>query len=163
MVEYGGGGLALAHNGNLVNFQELRDKLEANGSIFQSSSDSEIFIHLIASSHAPSLEERVVDALSQVRGAYSLVLLTESCMMAVRDPHGFRPLVLGKYHGATILASETCALDLVRAEYVREIDPGEMVIVDANGIRSIKPFAPAPPRRASASPSPTRSFLPAAP
>jgi amidophosphoribosyltransferase len=147
VVEYGGGGLALAHNGNLVNFQELRDKLEANGSIFQSSSDSEIVIHLIASSHAPSLEERVIDALSQVRGAYSLVLLTESCLIAVRDPHGFRPLVLGKLHGATILASETCALDLVRAEYVREIDPGEMVIVDANGIRSIKPFAPAPSRR----------------
>jgi amidophosphoribosyltransferase len=147
VVEYGGGGIALAHNGNLVNFQELRDKLEANGSIFQSSSDSEIVIHLIASSHAPSLEERVIEALSQVRGAYSLVLLTESCLIAVRDPHGFRPLVLGKLHGATILASETCALDLVRAEYVREIDPGEMVIVDANGIRSIKPFAPAPPRR----------------
>jgi amidophosphoribosyltransferase len=147
VVEYGGGGIALAHNGNLVNFQELRDKLEANGSIFQSSSDSEIVIHLIASSHAPSLEERVVDALSQVRGAYSLVVLTESSLIAVRDPHGFRPLVLGKLHGATIVASETCALDLVRAEYVREIDPGEVVIVDANGIRSIKPFAPAPPRR----------------
>ncbi len=147
VVEYGKGGLALAHNGNLVNFDELRERLELNGTIFQSSSDSEIVIHLIAQSQAPTLHERLVDALMQVRGAYSMVLLTESCMIAVRDPHGFRPLVLGKLHGATIATSETCALDLVQAQYIREIELGEMVIVDESGTRSLKPFAPAPARR----------------
>ncbi|MGO9451572.1 MAG: amidophosphoribosyltransferase [Candidatus Binataceae bacterium] len=145
-VEYQGG-LALAHNGNLVNFVELRDALEANGRIFQSSSDSEVIIHLIAASHAPTLVERIVEALLQVRGAYSLVLLTQSSLIAVRDPHGFRPLVLGNHNGAAIVASETCALDLVGAEYIREVDPGEMLIIDGNGVRSIKPFVAAPAKR----------------
>ena len=147
VVEYKRGGLAVGHNGNLVNFDELRERLEANGSIFQSSSDSEVIIHLIASSHAPTLVTQVSEALAQLRGAYSLVLLTESCLIAVRDPHGFRPLVLGNLNGASIVASETCALDLVRAEYIREVDPGEMLVIDENGVRSIKPFAPAPPKR----------------
>src|SRR5580704_4245745 len=93
VVEYAGGGLALAHNGNLVNFDELREQLERNGSLFQSSSDSEVIIHLIAASRAPTIAERVIDALAQVRGAYSLVCLTENQMIAVRDPFGFRPLV----------------------------------------------------------------------
>ncbi len=147
VVEYAGGGLALAHNGNLVNFDELRARLEANGSIFQSSSDSELVIHLIAGSHVPDLPGRVTDALGQVRGAYSLVLLTENCLIVVRDPHGFRPLVIGKLNDATIVASETFALDLVRAEYVREFAPGEMLVIDDEGMRSFLPFAPAPPRR----------------
>jgi amidophosphoribosyltransferase len=147
VVEYKRGGLAVGHNGNLVNFEELRERLEANGSIFQSSSDSEVIIHLIASSHAPTLVAQVTEALAQLRGAYSLVLLTESCLIAVRDPHGFRPLVLGNLNGASIVASETCALDLVRAEYIREVDPGEMLVIDENGVRSIKPFAPAPAKR----------------
>ncbi|HVA77907.1 MAG TPA: amidophosphoribosyltransferase [Candidatus Binataceae bacterium] len=147
VVEYGKGGLALAHNGNLVNFEELRERLEAGGTIFYSSSDSEIVIHLIAASRAPSLPEKLMEALAQVKGAYSLVLLTENCLIAVRDPHGFRPLVLGKLNGATIVTSETCALDLVRAEYIREIEPGEMVIIDENGLRSVRPFAPAPSKR----------------
>ncbi|HYL57243.1 MAG TPA: amidophosphoribosyltransferase [Candidatus Acidoferrales bacterium] len=147
VVEYARGGLALAHNGNLVNFQELRERLESNGSIFQSSSDSEVMIHLIAASHAPTLPERVAEALAQVRGAYSLVVLTENSLIAVRDPHGFRPLVLGRLNNATIVASETCALDLVRAEYVREIDPGEMIVVDEDGMRTMSPFAHAPTRR----------------
>jgi amidophosphoribosyltransferase len=147
VVEYAGGGLALAHNGNLVNFDELRARLEANGSIFQSSSDSELVIHLIAGSHVPDLPGRVTDALGQVRGAYSLVLLTENCLIVVRDPHGFRPLVIGKLNDATIVASETCALDLVRAEYVREVAPGEMLVIDDEGMRSFFPFAPAPTRR----------------
>jgi amidophosphoribosyltransferase len=147
VVEYKRGGLAVGHNGNLVNFEELRERLEANGSIFQSSSDSEVIIHLIASSHAPTLVTQVSEALTQLRGAYSLVVLTESCLIAVRDPHGFRPLVLGNLNGASIVASETCALDLVRAEYIREVDPGEMLVIDENGVRSIKPFAPAPPKR----------------
>ncbi|HUY27622.1 MAG TPA: amidophosphoribosyltransferase [Candidatus Binataceae bacterium] len=147
VVEYGKGGLALAHNGNLVNFTELRERLESTGTIFYSSSDSEIVIHLIAASRAPSLPEKLIEALAQVRGAYSLVLLTENCLIAVRDPHGFRPLVLGQLNGAKIVTSETCALDLVRAEYIREIEPGEMVIITDDGVRSIRPFAPAAPKR----------------
>jgi len=147
VVEYAHGGLALAHNGNLVNFEDLRLRLEQAGSIFQSSSDSEIIIHLIANSRAATLPERVAEALAQVRGAYSLVLLTENTLIAVRDPHGFRPLVLGKLNGATIVASETCALDLVRAEYVREIEPGEMVVFGDDGMRSLRPFPAMPGRR----------------
>jgi len=147
VVEYARGGLALAHNGNLVNFQELREQLEASGSIFQSSSDSELIIHLIAAGHAPDLPGRVVEALAQVRGAYSLVVLTEHALIAVRDPHGFRPMVLGKVNDATIVASETCALDLVRAEYVREVEPGEMLVIDDDGVHSFHPFAAAPARR----------------
>jgi amidophosphoribosyltransferase len=147
VVEYAGGGLALAHNGNLVNFEELRARLEASGSIFQSSSDSELVIHLIAGSQAPDLPGRVVDALSQVRGAYSLVLLTDHALIAVRDPQGFRPLVIGKLNDAMIVASETCALDLVRAEYIREVAPGEMLVIDDDGMRSHFPFASAPTKR----------------
>src|SRR5579863_8159296 len=103
VVEYAQGGLALAHNGNIVNFRELRERLEASGSIFQSSSDSELIIHLIAGSRAASLPERVAEALMQVRGAYSMALLTEDGMIAARDPHGFRPLVIGKINNATIV------------------------------------------------------------
>ncbi len=147
VVQYARGGLAVAHNGNLVNFHELRARLESTGSIFQSSSDSEVMIHLIAASHAPTLPDRVAEALAQVRGAYSLVVLTEDSMLAVRDPQGFRPLVLGSLNGATIVASETCALDLVRAEYVREIAPGEMLVVDDSGVRSLSPFAHSPTKR----------------
>lgn len=147
VVEYAHGGLALAHNGNIVNFQELRERLEASGSIFQSSSDSELIIHLIAGSHASDLPARVAEALMQVRGAYSMAVLTERCLIAVRDPHGFRPLVLGKLNDAFIVASETCALDLVRAEYVREIEPGEMVVIDEDGVQSFHPFTPAPAKR----------------
>src|SRR5271154_2055574 len=147
VVEYAGGGLALAHNGNLVNFAELRDRLEASGSLFQSSSDSEVIIHLIASSHAPTLAERVAEALAQVRGAYSLVVLAQREMIAVRDPLGFRPLVLGSLNGAPIVASETCALDLVRADYIREIEPGEMVVISDDGVRSLRPFPSASPKR----------------
>jgi amidophosphoribosyltransferase len=147
MVEYARGGLALAHNGNLVNFDELRERLEASGSIFQSSSDSEIIIHLIASSKAPTLPERVADALAQVRGAYSLLLLTEHEMIAARDPYGFRPLVIGNLNSATVVASETCALDLVRAEYVREVQPGEILVINDDGRRSIRPFPPVAPKR----------------
>src|SRR5215472_13394618 len=147
VVEYAGGGLALAHNGNLVNFAELRERLEANGALFQSSSDSELIIHLIAASHAPTLAERVAEALAQVRGAYSLVVLAQREMIAVRDPLGFRPLVLGSLNGAPIVASETCALDLVRADYLREIEPGEMVVINDEGTRSLHPFPPAEPKR----------------
>lgn len=147
VVEYARGGIAVAHNGNLVNFAELRERLESNGSIFQSSSDSEVIIHLVAASHAPTVVERVIEALAQVRGAYSLAVLTENELIAVRDPHGFRPLVLGKLNDSMIIASETCALDLVRAEYIREIEPGEVVVINDDGMRSLKPFALAPAKR----------------
>jgi amidophosphoribosyltransferase len=147
VVEYASGGIALAHNGNLVNFAELRRQLENRGSIFQSSSDSEVIIHLIAASQAPTVVERVVEALAQIKGAYSLLVLTESEMIAVRDPSGFRPLALGKLNDAVIVASETCALDLVRAEYIREVEPGEVIVVNESGMRSFKPFMPVPTRR----------------
>jgi amidophosphoribosyltransferase len=147
VVEYARGGIAVAHNGNLVNFAELRERLESSGSIFQSSSDSEVIIHLVAASRAPTVVERVIEALAQVKGAYSLAVLTENELIAVRDPHGFRPLVLGKLNDSMIVASETCALDLVRAEYVREIEPGEVVVINDDGVRSIKPFGLAPTKR----------------
>ena len=147
VVEYARGGLAVAHNGNLVNFAELREGLERSGAIFQSSSDSEVIIHLVAASRAPSLVDGVVEALAQIRGAYSLLFLTERQMIAARDPFGFRPLVIGKLKNATVVASETCALDLVRADYIREVEPGEIVIIDEDGMRSIKPFPAMPSKR----------------
>ncbi len=147
IAEYEAGGIALAHNGNLVNFEELRSELEKSGAIFQSSSDSEVILHLIAASRAPSLVERVIEALEQVRGAYSLLVLGERELIAARDPFGFRPLVLGKLRDATIFASETCALDLVRADYVREVAPGEVIVLTQSGMRSFMPFAPRPPKR----------------
>jgi amidophosphoribosyltransferase len=144
VVEWAQGALAIAHNGNLVNADELRAKLEARGSIFQSNVDSEVIIHLIAASAEKTLIERIVDALSQVRGAYSLVFLTEDRIIAARDPRGFRPLVLGRVRDAVVIASETCALDLVDAVYEREIEPGEIVSVSERGVESVRPFPPGP-------------------
>jgi amidophosphoribosyltransferase len=142
VVEWAQGALAIAHNGNLVNAAELRTKLEARGSIFQSTVDSEVIIHLIAASTETTLLGRIVDALSQVRGAYSLVFLTEDRIIATRDPSGFRPLVIGRVAGsnAVVIASETCALDLVDAVYERDVEPGEIVTVSERGVESIKPF-----------------------
>src|SRR5688572_26960362 len=122
-VNFAFGNLALAHNGNLINAQVLRNELEAYGAIFQSTSDSEVIIHLIAHSRADTLLARVIDALSQVRGAFSVVLLTDEGIIAARDPHGFRPLSLGRLRDTYLVASETCAFDLLDAETVREIDP----------------------------------------
>src|SRR5262245_7975978 len=144
VVEWAQGALAIANNGNLVNADELRSRLEARGSIFQSTVDSEVIIHLIAASTESTLTGRIVDALHQVRGAYSLVFLTEDKIIAARDPAGFRPLVLGRVGDAVVVASETCALDLVDARYERDIEPGEIVVVSARGIESIRPFTPAP-------------------
>lgn len=140
MVEYSRGGLAIAHNGNLVNAQLIKDELEAYGSIFQTTMDTEIIIHLLATSKANSLEDRLSDSLARVKGAYSLLFLTETRMIAVRDPHGFRPLCLGRLGDAWVVASESCALDLIEAQFVREIEPGEIVVVDKNGVTSLFPF-----------------------
>jgi amidophosphoribosyltransferase len=132
--------MAVAHNGNLVNARQLKDRLEAQGSIFQSTMDSEVFVHLIARSRRKGYQERTIQALSQVRGAYSLILLTENGLIGARDPHGFRPLCLGKLNGSFVLASETCALDLVQAKYINDIQPGEVVMIDKHGLHSEKPF-----------------------
>jgi amidophosphoribosyltransferase len=141
-VEYVGGQMAVAHNGNLVNARELRQALESHGAIFQSDSDTEVVIHLIARSKQPTFEKKVVEALSQVKGAYSILFLTENKLVAVRDPFGFRPLVLGRLKNGWVLASETTALDLIEAEFIREIEAGEMVVIDEEGMRTSQPFAP---------------------
>ncbi len=138
------GEIAICHNGNLVNAQELRDALVAGGSIFQTTSDTEVLLHLYARSRAQSVEDALVEAVSQVRGAFSLILLTKDGLIAVRDPHGFRPLVIGRLGDATIFCSETCALDLIGASYERDVEPGEVIIAGPHGTRSIKPFPPAP-------------------
>ncbi len=130
------GALALAHNGNLVNAADLRAKLENDGAIFQSTSDSEVVVHLIAHSKDGGFEERVVQALQEISGAYSLLILRERELIAVRDPHGVRPLSLGQVDGAYVVASETCAFDLINARYIRDIEPGEMVIINDQGITS---------------------------
>jgi amidophosphoribosyltransferase len=144
LIDCAHGQIAVAHNGNLVNAGELRDELVRSGSIFQTSSDTEVVLHLYARSRAPSVEEALVDSISQVRGAYSLALLTRNRLIAARDPHGFRPLALGRLGEAWIVCSETCALDLIGATYVREVEPGELLIISDGGLRSIKPF-PAQP------------------
>ncbi|MEW6185604.1 MAG: amidophosphoribosyltransferase [Thermodesulfobacteriota bacterium] len=142
LVSHGGVALAIAHNGNLTNAHELRRGLENKGAIFQSTMDSEIFIHLIAHNMTKGFDAALVDALSQVQGAYSLLLLTQDQIIGARDPNGFRPLCLGKLNGTYVLASETCALDLIEAQYVRDVEPGEIIFLDKNGLRSIKPFTP---------------------
>jgi amidophosphoribosyltransferase len=140
LVQHSGGFLAVAHNGNLVNAWELKNKLEAKGSIFQSTMDSEIFVHLIARSKKPGYMEKTIQALSQVRGAYSIVLLTEKGLIGARDPRGFRPLCLGEINGSFVLASETCALDLVQAKYLRDVAPGEVILIDQEGVHSEHPY-----------------------
>jgi len=141
MIDCNKGKLALGHNGNLTNALELRRKLEHRGSIFQTTSDTEVIVHLVARSAARNLPGAFADALGQVEGAYSLLVLTRDEMYAIRDPRGFRPLVLGRLDGAWVAASETCAFDLIDAEYVREIEPGEMVRISRSGVESIH-FAP---------------------
>lgn len=139
LVECARGQIAVAHNGNLVNADILREELEAQGSIFQTTSDTEVVLHLI-SQPSDSRENNVVRALSRIQGAFSLVILGENELIGVRDPFGFRPLCLGELDGAYVLASETCAFDLIRAKYIRDIEPGEIVIINDKGIRSIKPL-----------------------
>jgi len=138
------GQIAICHNGNLVNATELRHELVKQGSIFQSNADTEVIVHLYARSKGASVVDAVVEAVSQVQGAFSLVMLTPDRMLAVRDPHGFRPLALGRLGDAVVLCSETCAMDLIGATYVRDIEPGEVLVVSESGMRSIRPFGPAP-------------------
>jgi amidophosphoribosyltransferase len=130
------GGLGVAHNGNLTNAMTLRKQLIDIGCLFQSTSDTEVIIHLIALSKHASVEDRLYDALSRVEGAYSLVVMSNDMLIGVRDPLGVRPLVMGMLGDTYILASETCALDIVGAKYVRDIEPGEIVIITADGVRS---------------------------
>ncbi|HJZ77867.1 MAG TPA: amidophosphoribosyltransferase [Vicinamibacterales bacterium] len=144
LIDCAHGQIAIGHNGNLVNARELREELVRQGSIFQSSSDTEVIAHLYARSRAGSVEEAIVESVSQVQGAFSLVILTRDRLIAVRDPHGFRPLALGRLDDAYVIASETCAMDLIGATYVRDVEPGEVLVVNADGLRSLKPFPPAP-------------------
>jgi amidophosphoribosyltransferase len=139
-------GIAIAHNGNISNAMKLRRTLQRRGSIFQSTSDTEAVIHLVATSQYPTMIERLTDALKQVEGAYSLLVLTQQGLIACRDPLGIRPLVMGKQGEATIFASETVALDVIGATYLRDVEPGEMILVGDNGIRSFRPFEKVSPR-----------------
>jgi len=137
------GGFTLAHNGNLTNATALRRQLAQRGSLFQTTSDTEVIVHLMATSDASSMIDRLTDALRQIEGAYSLVALTDSCVIGVRDPLGVRPLVIGRLGETYIIASETCALDIIGATYVRDVAAGEMVVLDDSGIHSLRPFPPA--------------------
>jgi len=143
LIDCAHGQIAVGHNGNLVNAGELHDDLVRAGSIFQTTSDTEVVLHLYARSKAPTVEEALVESISQVSGAFSMVLLTKNRLIAARDPHGFRPLALGRLGDAWIVCSETCALDLIGATYVRDVEPGEVVIIGAGGLRSIRAFPPA--------------------
>jgi len=144
LIDCAHGEIAICHNGNLVNAGELKEGMVRDGAIFQTSTDTEVILHLYARSKAPSVEEAIIEALSQVRGAFSLTILTKDKLIAVRDPHGFRPLVLGRLGDAVVVCSETCALDLIGATYLRDIEPGEVFVVGSAGQKSMKPFGPAP-------------------
>jgi amidophosphoribosyltransferase len=145
-ADLAGGGIAIAHNGNLTNARTIRSELVREGAIFQSTSDTEAIIHLVARSSYGPIVDRLIDALKQVEGAYSLVALTSKKLIGVRDPWGVRPLVLGDLNGAPILTSESCALDIIGAKFVRDVKPGEMVVIDRDGIKSYFPFTPQPER-----------------
>ncbi len=136
------GGIAIAHNGNLTNAVAIRKRLVQKGSIFYSTSDTECIVHLVATSSYDKIVDRFVDALKQIEGAYSLVALTRKKLIGARDPLGVRPLVIGKLEGAYVLASETCALDIIGADYFRDVDPGEVVVISDEGLESYKPFPP---------------------
>ncbi|CAG0954975.1 amidophosphoribosyltransferase [Geobacter sp.] len=139
-VDYSRGSIAVAHNGNLVNAQMVKDELEAWGSIFQTTMDTEVILHLLATSKQNSLEDRIAEALGRLKGAYCLLFLTETRMVAARDPQGFRPLCLGKLGDGWVVASESCALDLIEAEFIREIEPGEVVVITKDGVTSHFPL-----------------------
>ncbi len=145
-AELSGGGFAVCHNGNLTNSMTLRDQLVGNGAICQTTSDTEVILHLVAQSRRPRLIEKFIDALRSIEGAYSLVAMSNKKLIGARDPLGIRPLVLGDLDGSPILASETCALDIIGAKFVREIENGEIVVITQDGIESLHPFPKCPPR-----------------
>ena len=136
-----GGPVSIAHNGNLVNAGIIRRELEGRGAIFGSTSDSEVLLHLLARSRERHMEDRFIDAISRVKGAFSILLLTDDALIAARDPHGFRPLSIGRKEGAYVFSSETCGLDLIGATYERAVEPGEVVVIRRGRLRSIRPFA----------------------
>ena len=142
IINYAGHTLCLGHNGNLVNAHDLRRRLERDGSIFQTTIDSEVIMHLMARNIHLGFEDGLVAALKELRGAYSFLFMTEQMLVAARDPQGFRPLCLGRLDDAYVVSSETCALDLVNATFLREVEPGEILFIDKNGLRSVKPFKP---------------------
>jgi amidophosphoribosyltransferase len=154
LIDCAHGEIAICHNGNLVNARELHDELVRQGSIFQSGSDTEVILHLFARSKARHVDDAIVESVCQVQGAFSLAMLTKDRLIAVRDPHGFRPLALGRLKpeagappgqkDAWVVCSETCAMDLIGATYERDVEPGEVLVISAEGVRSIKPFPPAP-------------------
>jgi len=135
------GGISIAHNGNLCNAKHLRNELVKNGSIFQTTSDTETIIQLIARSKRGKIIDKIIDALFQIQGGYALAILTKEKLIGVRDPFGIRPLVIGKLNNSYVLASETCALDIIEAKFVREVENGEIVVITENGLQSIKPFS----------------------
>jgi amidophosphoribosyltransferase len=139
-----GGPVALAHNGNLVNATAIRRELEGRGAIFSTTADSEVIVQLLARSRERTLEERLIDALSRVKGAYSLVMMTPDALIAARDPSGFRPLTVGRLDGGWVVASETCALDLIGATHERDVAPGEVIVIRRGRLRTLRPFRPAP-------------------
>lgn len=145
LIDCSHGEISLCHNGNIVNATELRQQLVREGSIFQTSSDTEVILHLYARSQAVTAEDAIIESVSQIRGAFSIVMLTKEKLIAVRDPHGFRPLAVGRLGDATIVCSETCALDLIGATYIRDVEPGEVLVISKSGMRSYKPFAEASP------------------
>ncbi len=138
IVDYKKGHIAIVHNGNFVNTLSLRESLEDQGAIFQTTMDSEIAVHLLARCGKKDVQDKVVETLAKIEGAYSLILMIDNMLVAARDPYGWRPLVLGRVKDSYVVASETCALDLIQAEYLREIEPGEAVFIDKNGVNSIK-------------------------
>ncbi len=140
------GGVAICHNGNLTNSYQLRRQLVRRGSLFQSTSDTEVINHLIATSLKETVVDRLIDALRQIEGAYSLAAMSQDSVIGLRDPLGVRPLVLGRLGDAWIVTSETCALDIIGGEFVRDVEPGEIVIIGAGGLKSLKPFAAEPPK-----------------
>jgi amidophosphoribosyltransferase len=144
LIDCAHGQISICHNGNLVNADALRNELVRQGSIFQSGSDTEVVLHLFARSKARTAEDAVTDSVTQVQGAFSFLMLMKDRMVAVRDPHGFRPLALGRLDDAFVVCSETCAMDLIGATYIRDVEPGEVLVIAAGGVRSIKPFGPAP-------------------
>jgi amidophosphoribosyltransferase len=143
LIECVHGQVGICHNGNIVNAEELREGLVRQGSIFQTSSDTEVVLHLFARSQAGSAEDALVESLAQLRGAFSFAFIMRDQLIAVRDPHGFRPLALGQLGDSWVVCSETCAMDLVGATYVRDVEPGEVLFIGPSGLRSVKPFPPA--------------------